>query len=173
MSLSSQWYFNSTSASGNIEDFAKFRDGHATSNASDTQWSSGNFSSKLEGVAAALTSYGLSTSNNAVAGRVFLPQPYVRVRWLWIELPAFLQLASLVLFLSTVVYSRRIGVPTWKSSLLTICYHEVEELHERGRVTLLSDMDKASSTTSIQFFRGQEDSGFLLRSVPQARRHED
>jgi hypothetical protein len=73
------------------------------------------------------------------------------------------------LFLSTVFYSRHIKVPMWKSSLLAICYHNIEDLQETRAVALLSQMDKASSTTSVQIAESRDDRGFLLRRVRGGR----
>lgn len=167
------WYFNQTWASDNATEFLDGREEEElTFSPLDSGWSPTNLSLTLENIAAALTSYGLSTSNLTVPGKAFLPQSYVRVRWQWIALPALLELASLVLFLSTVVYSRRIGVPIWKSSLLAVCYHDIKELRETERLSLLSDIDKASSSTSVQFFRDQDEPGFLLRRVSTKRRED-
>jgi len=167
----SVWYFDDTHASADRGDFPTFADVQnsifPSNNNSDPQGpSGGNFSSKLEGVAAALTSYGLSKSIHSVTGKVFLPQSYVRVRWLWIELPGLLELASVALLLSTVIYTRCLGVPIWKSSILAICYHRIEELHETGRIALLSEMEQASGDSSVQFLRSEEDSEFVLRRFP-------
>lgn len=167
---STPWYFNQTDASDNITELIRYYTYYDTSEG--VAWSPTNLSLTFENIAAALTSYGLSTSNLTVPGKAMLPQSYVRVRWQWIALPAFLELASLVLFLSTVVYSRRIGVPIWKSSLLAVCYHDIKELRGTERLSLLSDIDKDSSTTSVQFFRDQDEPGFLLRRV-SLKRHED
>lgn len=165
MNHTTLWYFNQTYASDNATEFERYR-------VEDAGWSPTNISLIFENIAAALTSYGLRTSNLTATGKALLPQPYVRVRWQWIALPAFLELASLVLLLSTIFYSRRIGVPIWKSSLLAVCYHDIKELRETGRLSLLSDIDKDSSTTSVQFFRDQDEPGFLLRRV-SLKRHED
>lgn len=104
-------------------------------------------------------------SNHNALGKASLPEVRVRVRWQWIALPALLELATVIMFLSTVFYNRHIRVPIWKSSLLAICYHEIEDLHEERAVSLLSEMDKASSTTSIQISRSGNDRGFMLRRV--------
>lgn len=167
----STWFFNRTYASDDRMEWDPSLMIFGTPR--EPEWSPSNFNSTIEGIAAALTSFGLSTSNHNVTGKAFLSLPYVRVRWQWIALPAFLELASFVLFLSTVVYSRFIGAPIWKSSLLAVYYHEVEDLHERGRVSLLSEMDKVSSTTSVRFFSRQDNPGTSMRRVTIARQHDD
>lgn len=83
---------------------------------------------RLDHVAAALTSYGLSVSNTTHLGTVILSETYLHVRWWWIVYPSVLQLASAVLLLSTIWYSHRIGALLWKSSLLAVYYHQIEDL---------------------------------------------
>jgi hypothetical protein len=123
----------------------------------------------LASVAAAFTNYGLNLTTHNAVGESYLPQVTVHVRWKWIALPAFLELASAVLFLSTIFYSRHVRVPIWKSSLLAIYYHEIEDLHEKRLISLLSEMDKASSTTSVRISRSGDYRGFMLRRVRHER----
>jgi hypothetical protein len=121
--------------------------------------------SYLKGLATSLTNYGTSLSNLSAVGKAFLPVVTVHVRWQWISLPALLELASVILFLSTIIYSRRIGVPIWKSSLLAISYHQVEDLREDRAIFRLSEMDKASNDASVQISRSGDAQGFMLRRV--------
>jgi hypothetical protein len=93
------------------------------------------------------------------------------VRWQWIALPALLELGGVVLLLSTILYSRHVKVPIWKSSLLAIYYHQVEDLRESRAIFLLSEMDKASNNASVQISRTGDDRGFMLRRVRDGVRH--
>lgn len=108
---------------------------------------------RLDRVAAALTTYGLSASNTTHLGTVMLSETYLNVRWWWIIYPSVLQLASAVLLLSTIWYSHRIGAPLWKSSLLAIYYHQIEDLGLKGDTSVerLSGMDKAARETKLRF----------------------
>jgi hypothetical protein len=99
--------------------------------------------------ATTLTDYGLNMSNRNAVGMAYLPEAKVLVRWQWIALPVLLQLATVVMFVSTAVYSCHVKVPIWKSLLLAICYHDIEDLQETRAVSLLSQMDKASGTASV------------------------
>jgi hypothetical protein len=82
-----------------------------------------------------------------------------------------LEVLAVVLFLSTVFYSRRIRVPIWKSSLLAIYYHQVEDLQESRAMFSLSEMDKASNDACVQVSRSGEDRGFMLRGVRDEAGH--
>lgn len=106
--------------------------------------------SMAEGIAASLTNYGLRKSNATVAGRAFTNEIYVHVRWVWIILPAFLEVATLILFLATVVQSHRAGLPTWKSSVLAVFYHDESSKDAALPLERLSDMDKAAGSTTVR-----------------------
>ncbi|KAI0011043.1 hypothetical protein F4779DRAFT_626726 [Xylariaceae sp. FL0662B] len=56
-------------------------------------------------------------------------QPYLRVRWGWIALPAVLQIATLVLLCHIVVSTWRNRWGVWKSSALAMLFYGVE-LHD-------------------------------------------
>lgn len=125
----------------------------------------GEMNRTLETLATLLTNFGQNVSNHNAIGKALLPVVTVHVRWQWISLPAVLELASAILFLSTVFYSRHLRVPIWKSSLLAIYYHQIEDLQEGRASLLLSDMDKASNDASVQIFRSEDARGFMLRRV--------
>jgi hypothetical protein len=114
-----------------------------------------NVSQRLESVAAALTNYGLATANDTVQGDAFAEESHVHVRWQWIILPAFLELASLVLLILTIVHSRREDVPIWKSSVLALMYHGADELQDRGTLASerLSRMETIAKAADVQLVK--------------------
>jgi hypothetical protein len=113
---------------------------------------------RLENIATALTNYGLEKTNETVRSRAYAEETYVKVRWWWILLPTLLQLSTLILFITTVVYSRRNGVPIWKSSVLAIIYHGVEDLDEKKDLAAekLSGMDAVARMDKMQFSRSAD-----------------
>jgi hypothetical protein len=124
-----------------------------------------NLTQRVESIAAALTNYGLATTNDTVQGDAFAEESYVHVRWQWLILPAFLELASLVLLVLTIVHSRREDVPIWKSSVLALMYHGVDELHDR--VTLaserLSSMELIAKGADVQLVKNEDGVNSLAR----------
>jgi hypothetical protein len=130
-----------------------------------------DFPKSLASIAAGLTNYGLNISNHYTIGKASSAQVTIHVRWQWIALPALLELGGVVLLLSTIFYSRHVRVPIWKSSLLAIYYHQVEDLRESRAIFLLSEMDKASNNASVQISRTGDDRGFMLRRVRDGVRH--
>jgi hypothetical protein len=117
-----------------------------------------NFSQRVESIAIALTNWGLQTTNDTWPGDAIAEESHVHVRWQWIALPAFLELASLALLVLTIIQSRRDDVPLWKSSALALIYHAVDEL--RGQETLaterLSSMEVTAKKTDVQLVKGEE-----------------
>lgn len=105
-----------------------------------------------------LRNIGISLTNNQAAnwveefsGYTVVDETYVRVRWRWIVLPVTLQVLSLALFIGTIVQSKRLGAPIWKSSILAAIYHNTAEKDNEYDLNRLSSMHNAASTTSVQF----------------------
>ncbi|KAM0718439.1 hypothetical protein Q7P37_005509 [Cladosporium fusiforme] len=117
----------------------------------------------IEGVAASLTNYGLQKSNLTVVGRTFTNETFVHVRWYWFILPASLQIASLILFLATIVQSRRAGLPVWKSSALALLHHDRSFNTASESLERLSEMDKAASTTTAQLVANENGGLYMMR----------
>jgi hypothetical protein len=113
---------------------------------------------RLENIATALTNYGLETTDTKIRGRAYAEETHVKVRWWWILLPALLQLSTLILFTTTVVYSHLNGIPIWKSSILAIIYHGVEDLDEKKDLTAerLSGMNAVARMDEVQFSRSAD-----------------
>lgn len=102
-----------------------------------------------------------------MSGDAFAEEFFVHVRWQWIVLPASLEIASLVLLILVIIHSRREGIPLWKSSILALIYHGVEEL--RGQETLaterLSGMEVTAKETDVQLLRGGDGVSSLSRRM--------
>lgn len=113
---------------------------------------------RLENVAIVLTNYGLETSNETVSGYANSMETYVRVRWQWMILPVVLELSSCVLLISTIFHSRRKKIPTWKSSILAIIYHEVEGLYERRThaTERSSGMEVSAKAADMELFTNED-----------------
>jgi hypothetical protein len=122
-----------------------------------------SLSQRLESIAAALTNYGLATTNDTVRGDAYAEESYVHVRWQWIILPAFLELAILVLLVLTIVHSRREDVPIWKLSVLALMYHGVDKLHDRGTLASerLSGMELIAKAADVQLVKNEDGANSL------------
>lgn len=160
------WYFNQTYASKNTTEFFD-RTEHLT----PAGWSPASISLVFENIAAALTSYGLSTSNLTVPGKAFYRNPtfgfdgsgsLYRPSWNWLAL-----FSSFLQSFTVAALACRYGSPhSWQFAITT------SKSCAKRKDSLLSDIDKAYSSTSVQFFRDQDEPGFLLRRV-SLKRHED
>jgi hypothetical protein len=117
-----------------------------------------NLSQRMESIAVGLTNWGQQTTNDTELGKAYAEESYVRVRWQWIALPAFLELASLALLVLMIIPSRRNNVPLWKSSVLALVYHGVDEL--RGQESVASEhssgMEVTAKTTDVQLVKSED-----------------
>jgi hypothetical protein len=119
-----------------------------------------NLSQRMENVAVALTNWGLQTSNMTVSGYASSTDAFslIHVRWQWILFPAFLELATLALLILTIMKSRREKVPLWKSSVLALIYHAVDELHGQESLATerLSGMEVTAKTVDVQLVKSED-----------------
>lgn len=129
------------------------------------QSSTRTMSDRVESIAHALTNYGLRNTNDTVRGRAFTEVTFVRVRWRWIILPILLELASIVLLVCTIVHSQSEGGPIWKSSVLALIYHGVNELHGEAThgIQCLSDMEITAKAMDVQLFRSEDGLNSVLK----------
>lgn len=125
----------------------------------------------MEGIAASLTSWGLSKSTSSIVGHSFANETYVHVRWLWLIPPACLELAILALFLTAVMQSRRARLPIWKSSALALLYHNRPDVSDKP-LERLSQMDRAAGTTVVQLYMDARD-GHVLRLITERAMNDD
>lgn len=119
---------------------------------------------KFEGIAASLTRLGHRKSIITVTGRAFGNETYVHIRWVWMILPVSLEIATLVLLLATVIQSHRAELPTWKSSILGLYYHDQGSKDAGMPLERLSDMDKAAGSTTVRLVMDPR-VGHVLRRV--------
>lgn len=81
----------------------------------------------MQNLAASLTRYGLENSTEIVHGTMSVSRVYVSVEWEWITLPAIVLLASMALFISTVVKNKKHRLKLWKSAILPLLYHGLDD----------------------------------------------
>lgn len=160
-----EWYFEVNPISRRI----KSDDIGSTRATSDTvgMENNRNLSQRLEGIANSLTNYGLKATNDTVRGDALAEEAYVHVRWRWIILPALLELASLTLLIVTIIYSRRKHIPLWKSSLLALTYHGVDDLPGQGTLAVerLSGMELTAKATEVQLVKNEEGLNGLSKTL--------
>lgn len=69
--------------------------------------------------------------NNISTGRVYGEEgsvvAFVEVRWLWLLLPYLSTVAGIIFLLLTIYMGHRAGAPLWKSSVLALLYHGLQQ----------------------------------------------
>ncbi|OJJ78426.1 DUF3176 domain-containing protein [Aspergillus glaucus CBS 516.65] len=101
----------------------------------------------MQNLAASLTRYGLENSTETVHGTMSVSRVYVSVEWEWITLPAIVLLASIALFISTVVKNKKHGLNLWKSAILPVLYHGLDDdlLRDGPEYATVSKMQRTAA----------------------------
>jgi hypothetical protein len=123
------------------------------------------FERSLANVAASLTKFGLDRTDHSVLGTARVTQAFVRVRWLWMILPAILVVAGTIFFTMTILATQKNHIPLWKSSALASYFHGVERIDDDDQYLTASSMEKKSENTDVRL-EASENKGRLML-VPQ------
>lgn len=101
----------------------------------------------MQNLAASLTKYGLNNSTGTVHGTMSISRSFVSVEWEWITLPAIVLLASMALFISTVMKNKKHGLKLWKSAILPVLYHGLDDdlLRDGPEYATVSQMEQTAT----------------------------
>ncbi|ODM19713.1 hypothetical protein SI65_04699 [Aspergillus cristatus] len=101
----------------------------------------------MQNIAASLTKYALENSTETVRGTMSVSRSFVSVEWEWITLPAIILLASMALFISTVVKNKKHGLNLWKSAILPVLYHGLDDdiLRDGPEYASVSQMERTAT----------------------------
>lgn len=108
----------------------------------------------MRNIAASLTKCLLEKSNQTVDGTVSVSEAYVSVEWEWITLPAIILLSTMILFISTILGNKKHGLDLWKSAILPVLYHGLDNdlLADGPRYTTVSEMEQTSKVPATLEF---------------------
>lgn len=87
----------------------------------------------MEQTAAAWTQMGLQNTNITIVGTIYNTEVVVKVKWLWLILPASLVPGSSIFLTLTILKSRK-RVP-WKSSVLALLFHGINPVDREEYLT--------------------------------------
>ena len=119
----------------------------------------------LQNLASALTKAGLSNSVRNVSGKAIFMVAHVEVRWLWLILPASLNMAGVVLLVITIVFTKKSKAPLWKASATALLFHGLDfELGDTGPSEKLRDMDREARSMRVQLVNSQKRGRLLLQT---------
>ncbi|ODM16827.1 hypothetical protein SI65_07792 [Aspergillus cristatus] len=109
------------------------------------------FDTMVTNIAKSWTRYALTTNDSAVAqGAALVPQTYIQVDWLFLNLPAIVFLLSSVFLVATIVLNNRRHVTLWKSSILPLIYHELAEPLHDNQHTTISKMEQQAQSVDVK-----------------------
>ncbi len=141
----------------------------------DLLLSPGGLPAVLPAIAESLTYHNLNLDQDgphleSLTGTVWTQKAFVAVRWAWLALPVALNTLGFLFLWATAIYTHRHNVPLWKSSLLAILYHGLEDRSfisdQQQSYDTASEMESAARTTLVSLSCPSEDGGgyMLLRS---------
>lgn len=108
------------------------------------------FNTTMRKIADSLTRQGLDESWVSVPGRAITKATQIRVRWHWLILPAFLNILTTVLLITTATSSRKHKTPLWKSSITALLFHGLEDDPRVPRTSKLSHMDELAESMRVK-----------------------
>lgn len=121
-----------------------------------------DFASMMPNVAASLTRYGLDTDKGNITGFELFDRINVTVRWPWLVLPFVLIVATILFLVVTVLHSHRLGVKLWKSSVLALLYHGLEEPLLEGKFSeSVNEMNIVAKATNARLRKSADDRSHL------------
>lgn len=108
---------------------------------------------------------GFSVNIGPLNGMVWGSQTCVRVKWMWLALPAGLLLLTIVFLFLTIIKTRSRHARIWKSSIFAVLYSGLDEQTRQadGRVASLEEMKAAADRATVRL----EDTKEGLRLVGQ------
>lgn len=126
-------------------------------------------------IAASLTKFGRDQNNTvAVNGMVFHSEAYVAVDWRWISLPAILIAAAIIFLIAAIVINHSARFSVWKSSVLPLLYHGLEENMIPGPeqdTTRVSQMNHIAASTSVTMQLCDDKGRLVLKREPPSWQH--
>lgn len=141
---------------------------------STTLWNNGtpsldNFQATMAGMTRSVTARlrqgdGLSVNMGPANGTVYGTQTCIRVKWVWLALPAGLLLLTIVFLLLTIVKTRSRQAPVWKSSIFAVLFSGLDQqTRQGGPVASLEEIKAAAGRVTVRL----EDTKEGLRLVSQ------
>ncbi|OJJ34564.1 hypothetical protein ASPWEDRAFT_42551 [Aspergillus wentii DTO 134E9] len=116
-------------------------------------------------VAASMTKYVLENNSTDVAGTVAVSESYVAVDWRWLTLPLLLLLCSIALLISTIWINMKRKLGIWKSSILPMLYHGLEDgmVPDSDDLATVSGMNQAAGKVDARLSFSDKKGRLMLR----------
>ncbi|KAL2800379.1 hypothetical protein BJX66DRAFT_321783 [Aspergillus keveii] len=119
-------------------------------------------------IAASLSRAALVSSNQSVYGTISQGEAYVSVDWIWILLPSALVLLGVCFLLLTILANRRQHLHLWKSSILAVVFHGLDEVESGGlgtRYDSVHQMERTAGQICVRLKKGSQHRGLVLNQA--------
>lgn len=109
------------------------------------------------------------TAKTLALGQALRNETFISVRWLWLILPAAVQLLALAFLVAIIHLTRRAGLEAYKDGVLPVLFHGIDEESRRniGRLSLADMAEKAEKTEMVLVDR--HSAGWSLSSASIAK----
>lgn len=125
-----------------------------------------NIPATMDRVATAITNRMRATSNITVSGQRSSVEPYVRVRWAWLILPASMIMAGIATLILAMTDSKKHGSHVWKSSEIALLFHGLDPpIPQAASMNTTSEMESWSKDVKIKLLHDSEGSVTLRRNL--------
>lgn len=108
---------------------------------------------RFAGMADSMTTYLRSRPDALkLTGYTVVEKVFVHIQWYWLAGPVIMDLAAVLLALSTIISNRRNRYPPWKSSTLAMlaCSHDEDDQVIRSRVKNIKDIETFAKNCSVK-----------------------
>ncbi|KAJ5501532.1 hypothetical protein N7453_006349 [Penicillium expansum] len=108
------------------------------------------FETIMSNVADSWTKLALQNSDHSVNGTAYSIEVFVNVKWLWLIFPGLMVLLCVINLSATVLISKRVRAPVWKSSALAYLYHGLTDLDEEDTYQTIGGMENSAERAHVQ-----------------------
>jgi hypothetical protein len=117
----------------------------------------------IKNIAASYTKDALNASNYTIGGTIITTEVYVRVKWLWMILPAVLTVLGVIFFILTILVNRGQKLDVWKSSIMAVLFHGLDDWGEKTRdgPSRVGQMEKTAQQIKVKL-RASDDHTTLM-----------
>lgn len=120
------------------------------------------FETIMSNIAASLTKLALDNTDRTANGIAYSSEVFVSVKWSWLILPALMVLFGAIFLTVTMIISKSVDAPLWKSSVLAFLYHGLSDLDDGDLYQTVAEMERSAERAHVQLRVSGQDERLML-----------
>ena len=120
------------------------------------------FETVMSNIAASLTKLALDNTDRHVNGTAYSSEVFVSVKWPWLILPALMVLFGAIFLSVTIIISKSVDAPLWKSSVLAFLYHGLSDMDDGDLYQTVAKMERSAEMAHVQLRVSGQDERLML-----------